>query len=1544
MHLESLGQLPSVLAKIKEAGNTEGLGNGIAILKKAFDGLSESQIAAKLSASGLSDSLAKQVLSMLSAAQTTAALSAAEKEAIVFSGGLAAALKGIGNSIKTMIAANPILAAATALLAVFTATAAIADYYSKALDRAQEKAKESKKAYEELTAELSSLNEKLKDTQTRIEELKTLQSQKGLTLVEENELKKLEQQNEELEREARIKKALAQMKGSQAAEDAEAAIAKRSESYDPKEIDMGGYTTTMYTTGTRSEAAGYFIGESERKQGELARLTAEQKQLETNWSQDEAALFTDKQWKTLDKQVKALRSEIDAANEKAGEYITKLTGESEQLYDEYGNVIIGHENTVEELNNLKQRFDQTLMGGQGAVDSLVGYFDNRKNNTPVQKLTDAYSQYTAGSISRQDLMSMEEFSDVMEETRISADYLLRHLDDLYKKEQETAAAANRAGFEQLFANLPLSRLEEYVALVKDGKLDENTIASHKELQLLMEQTGVSAEEAAAAVKRFSSGYSTTPELLETMQSAQELFDKAREEADRGDISMGTLTSIAGRYSSMQSAVTEYSQGLISDADLLQRLEQSYEADSAAYRSGFVNKLENNETFFANLQRENEDFFHDLAEGYGIDLDNWQTLADVKESIDQGLIERLKGMWGEYYGSFEDNVKKDEDGLYYYASEHPEVTTRNDREIEEQINQANEKSLKLKEKAESSVRLTADFKPAPSPSSSRLTKEPDPGKAFDWIETKIARTEESIAALQEQINDAGGYAVKNPLTDTAVDLMQEKLNTLFASYDAYMEKADQVGLSKSYMDKIQSGALEIETVKDNNVVKKIEDYQKFYDAAQKVHQQISETTRSLKEMARTRLDNIIHDFDNLTDLLEAYTGYEEKLLSLRQKQGASIADSDYMDLIVNQSHIYEALNQKYKQVTEEFQSLLSTGKLEEGSDEWYGYKKQIEEIRVSMLDCLEAVEEFKDSILKLRFQPFDAFISQLESIDSELSDMSGLLGSDGLFQNGMMTDKGLAKLGLYAQQLVNAKRKSAEYANGIRAVNELYENGSLTLDEYSERISQYESAQRQAALASKEARDAILQFRYDAIQSEIDDMNELISKKKEVLQSEKELNDYKSQVADKQKHITSLQNRINALSNSSDRRDTASRLQLMQELAEAQKDLGNTQKEHEQNAVMDGLDEEAAAYENAKQEELEDLKTNLDKQQAVIDRYLKDVTNNYETIYGILSEYSGSFHMNMTEHLTAPWQDAAEAAKLYADGLTDVIAQINLDTGKIKLPGTLPEGGSDSLPWDSYADGQWQKTDKGWWYDAGNGDFPAGKFANINRQTYAFNDDGYMLTGWQEAGGSLYYMEPENGRMVKSTWRQDQNGDWYYLTENGSMAVSSSIRAADKEGYYVVDENGKWDGQWVMEPDFTRYPQAYKNGARHIPNSRLAWTQENGTELITRPGDGAILTPLKAGDGVLKAGWSDRLFEFAGNPSDFIANQLHSVPLSPPACDISAARGRVEFNSPLMELHVEGGLSNDMAQYLNQQVGILKKEIPGIVWGNAKTGLRSKGKW
>ena len=58
---------------------------------------------------------------------------------------------------------------------------------------------------------------------------------------------------------------------------------------------------------------------------------------------------------------------------------------------------------------------------------------------------------------------------------------------------------------------------------------------------------------------------------------------------------------------------------------------------------------------------------------------------------------------------------------------------------------------------------------------------------------------------------------------------------------------------------------------------------------------------------------------------------------------------------------------------------------------------------------------------------------------------------------------------------------------------------------------------------------------------------------------------------------------------------------------------------------------------------------------------------------------------------------------------------------------------------------------------------------------------------------------------------------------------------------------------------------YKYGSKRIPTDELAWTNEDwkkdGSELIVSKRDGAILTPLKAGDSVIPANLAENLFKW-----------------------------------------------------------------------------------
>ena len=63
---------------------------------------------------------------------------------------------------------------------------------------------------------------------------------------------------------------------------------------------------------------------------------------------------------------------------------------------------------------------------------------------------------------------------------------------------------------------------------------------------------------------------------------------------------------------------------------------------------------------------------------------------------------------------------------------------------------------------------------------------------------------------------------------------------------------------------------------------------------------------------------------------------------------------------------------------------------------------------------------------------------------------------------------------------------------------------------------------------------------------------------------------------------------------------------------------------------------------------------------------------------------------------------------------------------------------------------WKKDGNGWWYDRGDGTYPAGKFETIGGKTYYFNKSGYMVTDWQQIGGKWYYFDG-NGAM-KTGWQ------------------------------------------------------------------------------------------------------------------------------------------------------------------------------------------------
>ena len=164
-------------------------------------------------------------------------------------------------------------------------------------------------------------------------------------------------------------------------------------------------------------------------------------------------------------------------------------------------------------------------------------------------------------------------------------------------------------------------------------------------------------------------------------------------------------------------------------------------------------------------------------------------------------------------------------------------------------------------------------------------------------------------------------------------------------------------------------------------------------------------------------------------------------------------------------------------------------------------------------------------------------------------------------------------------------------------------------------------------------------------------------------------------------------------------------------------------------------------------------------------------------------------------------------------------------------------------------GQWKQNDVGWWYDNGDGTWPAGVWQWIDgnqdglAESYYFDANGYMLAGTTTPDG---YTVNEGGAwtvngvvqtkqtgmssgsaapaQAAGTWKQDEAGRWYFENADGTRRTSgwhwldgnqdgiAECYYFDAEGWmaantatpdgYTVDGNGAWIVDGIVQTKMT----------------------------------------------------------------------------------------------------------------------------------------------
>lgn len=138
------------------------------------------------------------------------------------------------------------------------------------------------------------------------------------------------------------------------------------------------------------------------------------------------------------------------------------------------------------------------------------------------------------------------------------------------------------------------------------------------------------------------------------------------------------------------------------------------------------------------------------------------------------------------------------------------------------------SSSSKSSSKSSSNSSSSSSKSNSSSNSSNDKE-ETKETLDWIETKLDRIKRKIDELDTTASSTyRTWSKRNEALSSELSKVTEKISLQQQAYDRYIKEAESAGegLSSDWIDKIQNGKIDIETITDSDLKEKISDYKNW----------------------------------------------------------------------------------------------------------------------------------------------------------------------------------------------------------------------------------------------------------------------------------------------------------------------------------------------------------------------------------------------------------------------------------------------------------------------------------------------------------------------------------------------------------------------------------------------------------------------------------------------------------------------------------------------------------------------------------------------
>ena len=386
---------------------------------------------------------------------------------------------------------------------------------------------------------------------------------------------------------------------------------------------------------------------------------------------------------------------------------------------------------------------------------------------------------------------------------------------------------------------------------------------------------------------------------------------------------------------------------------------------------------------------------------------------------------------------------------------------------------------------------------------------------------------------------------------------------------------------------------------------------FKQEAAEAEKTLIDLKDQLQELNLLKLQQVIDELDRTAKRLENNS-------SLTESKGEQISEKDLQSQLDNANAQIQANYNKRQEL------LREQAKYDVGSEKYNEIAEEIEKLDDSIYDAMENIEELKNKIWEVRWEPFFDGQEALDNLIKQTDDLRGLLNSDAFVgKNGGLTLDGIANIALINQGMIAAKQQIKNYNEALKKLDEDLKNGNISTSEYKEQQKEFMDGIANSVGVVEDYRDSIVDLYKQQLEAENDMAQKSIDKYSELLDIKKKNAEYSKNLRKQTKDINVLKTQIAALDSVNNEAAKAEKKRLEAQLADAESQLEDTRRDHEYDVRKNGYEGLSDDLNKELEDTLNDITYNSEKQEQVISNMLGKIVGMYDKAYDKIQQIINS---------------------------------------------------------------------------------------------------------------------------------------------------------------------------------------------------------------------------------------------------------------------------------------------------------------------------------